>query len=101
VLIPEIINSAELVNNIVEASKEQEISVENINNSIQQLTEITNKNSTSAEEMSSSAEQLSAQAEQLKVMISIFKIDNLEDSKISENKNLEKQDEKKIRDKKK
>ena len=77
-LIPEILNSAELVNNIVKASKEQESSVESINTSIQQLTEITNQNSASAEEMSSSAEELSAQAEQLKDLISIFKIDDLD-----------------------
>ena len=77
-LIPEILNSAELVNNIVVASKEQQSSVENINTSIQQLTEITNQNSASAEEMSASAEELSAQAEQLKELISVFKIGNLE-----------------------
>ena len=80
-LIPEILNSAELVNNIVIASKEQESSVENINTSIQQLTEITNENSASAEEMSASAEELSAQAEQLKELISVFKIGNFENEK--------------------
>ncbi len=68
-LIPEIIKSAKLVNNIVSAGKEQQSAVENINISVQQLTEITNENSASAEEMSSSAEELSAQAEQLKSMI--------------------------------
>ena len=77
-LIPEILKSAELVNNIVLASREQQSNVENINNSIQQLTGITNNNSASAEEMSASAEQLSAQAEQLKELISVFKIGNLE-----------------------
>jgi len=84
--IPEIIKSAELVNNIVAelvnniviASKEHESSVENINISVQQLTEITNENSASAEEMSTSAEELSAQAEQLKELISILKIGNLQ-----------------------
>jgi methyl-accepting chemotaxis protein len=72
--IPEIIKSAELVKDIVSASREQLSGVEKINTSIQQLTEITNKNSASAEEMSASAEELSAQAEQLKELISIFKI---------------------------
>ncbi len=76
--IPEIIKSAELVNNIVSAGKEQQSGVENINISVQQLTEITNENSASAEEMASSAEELSAQAEQLKELISVFKIGNLE-----------------------
>jgi methyl-accepting chemotaxis protein len=73
-VIPEIIKSAKLVGEIVSASREQQSGVEMINTSIQQLTEITNKNSASAEEMSASAEELSAQAEQLKELISIFKI---------------------------
>ena len=80
--IPKIIKSAELVNNIVLAGKEQQTGVENINISIQQLTEITNENSASAEEMSASAEELSAQAEQLKELISVFKIDNLKNENV-------------------
>ncbi len=80
--IPEIIKSAELVNNIVSAGKEQQSGVENINISIQQLTEITNENSASAEEMSASAEELSAQAEQLKDLISVFKISNLQNENV-------------------
>jgi len=75
-LIPEIIKSAELVNSIVIASKEQENGIEAINMSIQELTEITNENSISAEDMSSAAEQLSAQSLQLKDLISVFKITN-------------------------
>jgi len=77
-LIPEILKSAELINNVVISSKEQQSNVENINISIQQLTEITNENSASSEEMSASAEQLSAQAEQLKELISVFKVNNFE-----------------------
>ena len=73
-VIPEITKSAELVNNIVSSSREQQAGVEAINASIQQLAEITNQNSSSAEEMSTSAEELSAQAEQLKELISVFKI---------------------------
>ncbi len=70
--------SVELVRNIVSASKEQQIGVEAINNSIQQLTEITNEKSASVEEMSASAEELSAQAEQLKSLISVFKFEKLQ-----------------------
>ncbi len=80
--IPEIIKSAELVNNIVSAGKEQQSGVENINISVQQLTEITNENSASAEEMASSAEELSAQAKQLKELISVFKIGNLQNENV-------------------
>ncbi len=73
-LIPSILNSSKLVNNIVIASREQKSNVENINSSVQQLTDITNENLASAEEMSSSAEELTAQAEQLKELISVFEI---------------------------
>lgn len=73
-LIPSILNSAKLVNNIVIASREQKSNVENINSSVQQLSDITNENLASAEEMSSSSEELTAQAEQLKELISVFEI---------------------------
>ncbi len=72
-IVPEIIKGAELVNNIVISSNEQQNGVEAINNSIQQLTDITNQNSASAEEMSANAEELSTQAMQLKNIILSFK----------------------------
>ena len=74
-LIPEIIKSAKLVNNIVASSREQQVGIEAINSSVQQLSDITNKNSAASEEMSASAEELSVKAEQLKEMISGFKIE--------------------------
>ena len=84
--IPEIIKSAEHVNSIVTASREQRSGIEAINNSIQQLTEITNQNSASSEEMSASAEQLSTQSEQLRNLISIFKISSSHNKSNSINK---------------
>ncbi len=80
-IIPEILRSSELVNNIASASQEQQIGIETINNSIQELTEITNENSASAEQMSASASELSAKSEQLKNLISVFKIDNSHQNK--------------------
>jgi len=77
-IVPEIKESAEMVNSIASSSHEQQSGAEIINTSIQQLTSITNQNSTSSEEMSTSAEELSAQAEQLKELISLF---NTEESK--------------------
>jgi len=77
-MIPEIVKSAELVNNIATASREQQGGVEAINDSVLQLTTTTGVNSTSAEEMTASAEALSAQAKQLKQMISVFKISDYE-----------------------
>ncbi len=71
--VPKIVESSELVRSISNSSKEQETSLQFVNNSIQQLTSITNGNSAAAEEMSSSAEELSAQAVQLNNLISFFK----------------------------
>ena len=79
-LLPEISKSAEAVSEIVLANKEQERAVELINDSVQQLTSTTNQNSASAEEMSASAEELSAQSEQLKEMISVFKINDVQNT---------------------
>ena len=73
-LIPALIKSAEHVSNIVEANKDQATGVLEINNSIIQLSQVTNQNSASSEELSSSSEELSAQAELLKKIISVFKI---------------------------
>jgi len=77
-MIPEIIKSAELVNNIVIASREQQSGVQAINDSMLQLTQIADENSASVEKMSASAGALSAQAEQLKQMIAVFKIGDYE-----------------------
>ena len=76
--IPEIIKSAELVSAIVSASKEQQSGAEMINVSIQQLTEITNGNSSASEEMSASAEELSEQAKELNKMLLSFKLKDLQ-----------------------
>ncbi len=78
-VIPKITRSANLVHRIVQASREQQAGAELINTSLQQLTEITNSNSASAEEMSSSAEELSAQAEHLRSLIAVFKIKKQEE----------------------
>lgn len=72
-MIPDIKHSSELVKNIVTASKEQQLNIESIDNSIQQLAGTTNQNSSSAEEMSASAEKLSTQAIKLKEISEKFK----------------------------
>ncbi|OQX97516.1 MAG: hypothetical protein B6I20_12475 [Bacteroidetes bacterium 4572_117] len=73
-LIPEIVKSASLINDIVLSSREQQSGIEMINSSVQQLSGITNANSASAEEMAASAEELSAQAAQLKNLITKFTV---------------------------
>ena len=73
-IIPDILKSAELVSSITVASREQLSGAELINSAVQQLTQVTNQNSVSAEEMSASSEELAAQANEMKEIISAFKI---------------------------
>jgi methyl-accepting chemotaxis protein len=72
--LPEMNKNAKLMKEIAVASREQQLGANQINNSVQQLAEITNQNSAAAEEMSASAEELSAQAESLKKIVADFNI---------------------------
>ncbi len=70
--------SAAFLGEIMKANEEQKTGVQAINSSIYKLTEITNRNSTSSEQMSASAQRLKSQAETLQSIISQFKISNIE-----------------------
>ena len=73
-LVPDIQKTAELVQEISAASKEQTTGAEQINGAIQQLNQVIQHNAGAAEEMSSTAEELSSQAEQLQSTIAFFKV---------------------------
>ena len=66
-LVPDIKKTAELVQDISAASREQNNGVNQINNAIIQLDSVVQQNASASEEMASSAEELSGQAEQLPV----------------------------------
>jgi len=74
VMLPNIQKTAELVQEISAASREQDAGAEQINKSIQQLDAVTQQNASTSEEMASTAEGLSMQAEQLVEMIACFTI---------------------------
>jgi methyl-accepting chemotaxis protein len=74
-LVPDIQKTAELVQEISAASKEQTSGAGQINGAIQQLNKVIQQNAGAAEEMSSTAEELASQAGQLQSTISFFKID--------------------------
>ncbi len=74
-LVPDIQKTAELVQEISAASKEQTTGADQINGAIQQLNQVIQQNAGAAEEMSSTAEELSSQAEQLQDTISFFKVE--------------------------
>ncbi len=80
-LVPDIQKTAELVQEISAASREQNSGTQQINQAIQQLDNVTQQNSATSEELSATAEELTAQAEQLRRTIGFFKIDgNAEDT---------------------
>jgi methyl-accepting chemotaxis protein len=74
-LVPDIQKTAELVQEISAASKEQTSGADQINSAIQQLNQVIQQNAGAAEEMSSTAEELSSQAQQLQGTIEFFKVD--------------------------
>jgi len=77
-LVPDIQKTAELVQEISAASKEQTSGADQINGAIQQLNQVIQQNAGAAEEMASTAEELSSQAEQLQDSISFFKVNERE-----------------------
>jgi methyl-accepting chemotaxis protein len=73
-LVPDIQRTAELVEEISAATREQNIGAAQINVAIQQLDKVAQQNTSAAEEMSSSSEELAGQAEQLQATIGYFKL---------------------------
>ncbi len=74
-LVPDIQKTAELVQEISAASREQTSGAGQINGAIQQLNQVIQQNAGAAEEMSSTAEELSSQAEQLQTVVEFFKLE--------------------------
>ena len=77
-LVPDIQKTAELVQEISAASKEQISGADQINGAIQQLNQVIQQNAGAAEEMASTAEELASQADQLQTTISFFRVDGLD-----------------------
>lgn len=75
-LVPDIQKTAELVQEISAASKEQAGGADQINGAIQQLNRVVQQNAGAAEEMSTMSEDLSGQAEQLQSVVAFFKLNN-------------------------
>lgn len=74
-LVPDIRKTAELVEEITAACREQDVGASQINQSIQQLDKVTQQNAAASEQVSGTSEELASQAEQLQSTISFFRID--------------------------
>ena len=73
-MVPDIRKTAELIQEISAASKEQSAGAFQVNQAIQQLDQVVQQNASSAEEVSSTAQELASQAEQLQSTMSFFKV---------------------------
>jgi methyl-accepting chemotaxis protein len=74
-LVPDIKKTAELVEEITAACREQDVGSSQINQAIQQLDKVTQQNAAASEEVSATSEELAAQAEQLQSTIAFFRLD--------------------------
>jgi len=72
-LVPDIQRTAELVQEISAASKEQDTGAEQINKALQQLEKVIQQNASAAEEMASTTEELSGQSDQLVSALGFFR----------------------------
>ena len=85
-IVPSIIKTADLVQEISAASEEQSSGATEINGAIDQLNKITQQSSSSSEELAATSEEMSSQAEQLQQLMTYFKIksDNMAVSPVSQ-----------------
>lgn len=75
-IVPEIEKTAELIQGIKLASREQEAGINQMNMAIQQLNNIAQQNAFSSENMANSSQELSVLADKLKKVITFFKLEN-------------------------
>jgi methyl-accepting chemotaxis protein len=73
-LVPSIKKTAELVQEVSAASREQSSGVSQINKAMGQVDQVTQRNASSAEELSSTAEEMAAQSQALLQLMSYFKV---------------------------
>ncbi|MBB1520346.1 methyl-accepting chemotaxis protein [Aquipseudomonas guryensis] len=73
-MVPSIRKTADLVQEIASASREQNTGLEQINLAVTQLAQTTQVNASASEELSSTSEEMSGQAVQLQEMIQFFQL---------------------------
>jgi methyl-accepting chemotaxis protein len=75
-LVPAIRKTAELVQEVAAASREQASGVSQINKAMTQVDQVTQRAASAAEELASTAEELSSQAEALQQLVAFFRVSN-------------------------
>jgi len=75
-LVPDIRKTAELVQEVSAASREQSTGIEQTNKALHDLDRVTQQNAAAAEQMAATASELSSQAQQLQSAVAFFKLDD-------------------------
>ncbi|WP_445367441.1 methyl-accepting chemotaxis protein [Methylomonas sp. BW4-1] len=75
-VLPDIVKTADLVQEINAASAEQASGIKQISEAMRQLDRVTQQNAAASEEMAATAEELNGQAEQLQSVVGFFKLAN-------------------------
>jgi methyl-accepting chemotaxis protein len=75
-ILPDVQKTAELVQEITAASREQDTGAAQINKALQQLDQVIQQNAAAAEQTSATAEELSGQAKQLQDAIGFFRVES-------------------------
>ncbi len=73
-MVPDITNTAELVQEITAASEEQSSGVGQITSAMQQLDKVTQQNAAGSEELAATAEEMQTQSENLQEMVGFFRL---------------------------
>ncbi len=73
-IIPKIEKTAKLVEEITNASLEQNEGAEQVNDAIQELNRVAQQNASTSEELATTSEEMTAQAERLKELVDYFKL---------------------------
>ncbi len=75
-IVPDIRKTADLIQEIAAASREQNTGAAQVNKAVQQLDQVVQQNVTLSEELASTAEELAGQADQLREMMAFFTVDD-------------------------
>jgi len=79
-LVPAIRKTAELVQEVAAASREQGAGVAQVNKAMSQVDQVTQRNASAAEELASTAEEMAAQAEVLQELMARFRVAEREEA---------------------
>jgi methyl-accepting chemotaxis protein len=75
-LVPDIRKTAELVQEVSAASREQSTGIEQTNKALQDLDRVTQQNASAAEQLAATAGELSSQAQQLQTAVGFFRLED-------------------------